>query len=194
MEFFNIIPGQPRRTLFWGPVATAKTSLLGLGIQWVSRQKLRHLTFVPHILYKSGALQHSRTGITFPASSFETLAQAEQLVNEQKPQVVFIEEIQFVEELPAFLDFLSSLNITVIMTGLNSRDDGQPWPVVRDIIHTCNVVQMPGICHMCGATNALYSRNVSGQSSGPDHVLLDTTKQQDHDIFRPTCYKCFFAK
>jgi thymidine kinase len=192
MDVFNINLKEARRILLWGPVTAAKTGMLGLGIKRVKRQNLRSLAFIPKILAPEIGLQHSRDGITFEAVPFENLQQAQELVTQQAPQVVFIEEVQFIEELPQFLDFLTKRKITAIMTGLTSRDDGQPWPVVRDILHTCNVVQMPGVCHVCDSTNALYSKNVSGQSSGTDHILLDTTKQPDHDTFRAICYACFF--
>ena len=192
MDVFNVDPENPRRTIIWGPVASAKTGMLAFCIKRVARQQLSYLTFLPNILCSEDeALHHSRDGVSFSGVPFRYLEAAKALVLDKKPQVVFIEEVQFVPELAAFLDFLSDECISVIMTGLSSRHDGEPWPVIRDIIHTCNVVQLTGICYLCGSTNALYSQNVTGKSLGPSHILLDTVKQPDHDQFRPVCRSCF---
>lgn len=192
MDVFNVDPENPRRTLIWGPVASAKTGMLAFCIKRVNRQQLTHLTFLPSILCPGDeAEHHSRDGVSFSGVPFRTLEAAKHLVLDQKPQVVFIEEVQFIAELAAFLDFLSNEYISVIMTGLSMRDDGEPWPVIRDIIHTCNVVQLTGICYLCGSTNALYSQNVTGKSTGPNHILIDTVKQPEYDQFRPACRSCF---
>jgi thymidine kinase len=195
MDIFNVaIGGSSKRVLLWGPVASNKTGMLAMGIRRVERQNLKVLTFVPETIAPNTEdmlIQTGRDGLAFMAHVYRTVQQATQMVINQKPDVVFIEEAQFVNSLSEFLDILDSLKIFSFMTALNCQFNGQPWPVIRDILHTTNVVQMPGVCHICKSTNALFSPCVDGTQMPVNAIAIDTEKSDSTDKYRPACARCF---
>ena len=194
MDIFNVNVNDIKRTLIWGPVCVGKTGQLALGMKRVQRQGLRALTFIPEELAERGVstmIQTSRDGISFMAHVYKSVQQAIQLVLDNGSQVVFIEESQFIDSLEEFLDVLDSMKINTFMTALNCDFTGQPWPVIHKVLHTCNVVQVPGVCYICQSTNALYSPCVDGTAIPANRIAIDTEKSDSTDKYRAACRTCF---
>jgi thymidine kinase len=199
MDIFNVAIGSrpTKRVMLWGPVTSGKSGMLAMGIKRVERQALKVLTFVPDAVAPKTSemlIQTGRDGLAFNAHVYRNIQQATQLVLDTKPDVVFIEESQFVESLAEFLDILDSLKIFSFMTALNCQFNGQPWPVIRDVIHTCNVVQIPGVCHICKSNNALFSPCVDGTQMPANAIAIDTEKSDSTDKYRAACSRCFKEK
>ena len=188
------IGSQTRRTMLWGPVSAGKTGMLAMGIKRVQRQGLKVLSFVPLALAPEGIdtlVQTGRDGLSFMAHVYKTAEQATQLVLASKPDVIFIEEAQFAESLAVFLDVLDSLKIHSFVTALNCQANGLPWPAIRDVIHTFNVTQIPGVCHLCKSNNALFSPCVDGTDMPEDSIAVDLDKTEKNEKYRAACRECF---
>ena len=215
-QIFNIDLNNPnpKRVLIWGPVRSCKSGLVGLGSIHVKNQGFQVGNFVARKqvekqleeearnrelsssveLSRQYSVSHqSRTSLRFSAYVFNDAESAIKLIQEKALQVVFIEEVQFIPDLARFLKLASDAHVHVFMTGLSSTYKGEPWPVVRDILHLCRVVQQFSICDKCKDPMAFMSILNDGWVVGEDDIFADEAQQPGREIFSPVCERCFKA-
>jgi thymidine kinase len=178
---------QARRVLLWGPVCSNKTTQLLIGALRIQHQGFRTLILNPACNTRDEpGLVTSHDGLSSIAEQFDSLAGVLVLIEQRQPEAVFLEEAQFVPFLGELLTILEQRGLHVFMSALNMDFEGNPFPVIRDVLHTCDVIQMFSVCFRCQHPLATHSYKVSSEKAGPNNVLIG-----GQEAFRPICRQCF---
>lgn len=103
--------------------------------------------------------------------------------------VIGLDEAQFVTDLDvmvkAVLGYEGSINIRLVMAGLDSDFRGIMWENIIRVIPYCNsVVKLEAICDTCQETDAQLTKRLVANN---ERILLD----KDH--YSAACYKCHLA-
>ena len=177
----------PQRGIFWGPMFSGKTSELQNLLHRFRHAGQKVVLFNPSHNTRDNELVSSHDGRKAEAIVFSDIAEIVAYVHEHQPQIVLIEEAQFIDELWSLCNELAKCGVHVFMAALNEDYTGQPWPKIRDMLHTCQVYQTFAVCKRCGSMRASHSALLKPNIDGGNIVI------GGDDRFEALCDACFDA-
>jgi thymidine kinase len=146
------------------------------------------LLFNPRKNTRDSELVRSHDGQTAEALLFGSKAELLAAVDRAKPDVVLIEEAQFVPYIAEVCDALYDRQIHVFMAALNETSEGRPWPCIRDLLHTCEVHQTWAVCRDCASMHACHSGCIATVAPDEDGFLPGGESE-----YKALCTPCFKA-
>lgn len=175
----------PLRCIYWGPMFSGKTTELQSVQRRFQHAGIRVALFNPTVNTRDAELVHSHDGHAVEATPFSTPSEVLAYVDTHKLRVVLIEEAQFVDGLLGLCDALWERGVHVFMAALNEDHRGQPWPGIRDILHTCQVHQTFAVCKSCGSMRASHSVLRAIDSSDNQTVIIG-----GEELYQALCSAC----
>ena len=150
---------------------------------------MRVLLFNPHINERDrDGLVESHDGSSAVAITFHDALELIQIVINQNPDVVLIEEVHFIPHIRSICVDLNLRGIHVFMAALNEDFEGMPWPHIAEFLHTCEVHQTFAVCKDCGSMRACHSALFSNEVPDENSILIG-----GEDKFKALCNVCFIA-
>ena len=156
---FQIDPSHPKRLLICGPSQEKNSQRFAMGFAAVRLQKRKNVVFTTSI-DKSAIAKATVLNLR----TCENQASAEAIVKALLPEVVLIEDCHLIPNLEGFLDFLDTLNLTAILSGMITQDTGRLWPTIAEIFHTCRLHPMFDECETCRGKEGFFRRTVLTKS------------------------------
>lgn len=111
-------------------------------------------------------------------------------VEEEKPSVIGIDEVQFlhgdIEEIVNVMkDFLAE-DITVILAGLDMDFEGRPFEIVKELMPFSDYLHKHhAVCVGCGTDAWVSHRKISTK----ERVVIGATKE-----YEPLCRRCYLTE
>jgi len=146
------------------------------------------ILFNPRKNTRDSELVRSHDGQTAEAIMFGSKSEILSVVDRAPPDVVLIEEAQFVPYIADVCDELYARKIHVFMAALNETFEGHPWPCIRDLLHTCEVHQTWAVCRDCSSMHASHSGCIAEVAPDKEGFLPGGEKE-----YKALCTPCFRA-
>lgn len=174
------------RVIFWGCMFSGKTTELQNVKNRFQHAGMNVMLLNPRRNTRDSDLVRSHDGQTAEAVQFGSKDELLTYVDRSKPDVVLIEEAQFVPYIREVCDELYDRKIHVFMAALNETFEGNPWPCIRDILHTCEVHQTWAVCRDCSSMRACHSGCIANTAPDDDGFLPGGESE-----YKALCTKCF---
>lgn len=169
-----------------GPMFSGKTEEL---IRRITRARYANQTVLsckPTVDVRSGTekiLAHS--GASEPCYSIQGLEQLQSLFNKARPQMVALEEVQFLQhsEYTKLLQWLFGQETKVVVAGLDMDFRGLPFEnTAYSLSIAPKVDKLSAVCVVCGQDGTMTFK----KSGGQDRVEIG-----DQDLYEARCYQCW---
>ena len=180
----SIQPGSV--TVYHGPMFSGKTGAL---LRWPRSLKRSNTKYI--VLKKRGHkhatddaedLVSSHDGTTHEAYPVDDLCDIIETLALHDCKVVLIDEGQFFDDLPVFIDKLREMGKACVVAMLDGTFERKPWPTLGDVIAKATETEkMYAICEYCG-DRAPFSMKIAGDARLVDHSA---------DKYASVCGKCW---
>ncbi|MGO1468642.1 MAG: thymidine kinase [Tissierella sp.] len=120
----------------------------------------------------------------------DTIDDIVKYVEEEKPAVIGIDEVQFLggkvsDILKAVQDFLKD-HITVILAGLDLDFEGQPFEILKELMPVSDYLyKHHAVCVSCGTDAWVSHRKIRAK----ERVVIGATRE-----YEPLCRSCFLEE
>ena len=189
------LPIKPKRVIIVGGMFAGKTSELLNLYTGYKKRGTEVLMLNPGLNTRdvSGEIK-SHTGLSESVELFDSEESFSEIIERKKPQIVFIDEVQFVDNIEVLCDKLFKLGISVYMSGLTLDWRGEPFPNTQKILPSCEIRQKFAICRDCGSEQATHSALVNKERIPTN--TNDYTKPiiGGAESFKPLCLGCFLEQ
>jgi len=126
------------------------------------------------------------------AHKFDNAQELAEIIRQEKPDVLAMDEAQFPNYDHALLDLLIDLlnekkneNFTIIVSGLNLDAEGRPFGIVPDLMARAEeIALLTAICTQCG-NEAFFTQKLKGSQK---------QIEVGDDIYTARCRECFIAQ
>ena len=174
-----------------GSMFSGKTSSLEKDIKRFNIAKYKTIAFKPDIdsrYKKNEIVTHDLTSIN--AILVKDIYELIDYVNELEPEVIAIDEIQFlggpvskiIETINGFLE----RNLTVIVAGLDMDFTGQAFEIVKELMPIADYLyKHHAVCVGCGSDAWVSNR----KSKDKERIKIGAS-----DEYEPLCRKCFLEE
>lgn len=177
-----------RLILHCGSMFSGKTSALHKEVNRFSIAGYKVLATKPSFdsrYSKKDIITHDKLGIK--AETFKNMDELNSLVEKNKPDVLAIDEIQFLSNYKdEFIDLLNeflSRGITIVLAGLDMDYLGTPFEVTERVFAISDyVTKHHAVCSKCGSDAWVSHRTIDND----DRLVLGSS-----DIYKPLCRACF---
>jgi thymidine kinase len=170
---------------------SGKTSSLEKDVKRFNIAKYKTIAFKPIIdnrYKKNEIVTHDLTSMNcILVSSIDDIIEYS---NELKPDVIAIDEIQFlggaVEEIIAGVNGFLEKDLTVIVAGLDIDFTGRPFEVVKELMPIADYLyKHHAVCVKCGADAWVSNR----KSKDQERIKVGASNE-----YEPLCRKCFLKE
>jgi len=174
-----------------GSMFSGKTSSLEKDVKRFNIAKYKTIAFKPIIdnrYKKNEIVTHDLTSMNcILVSSIDDIIEYS---NELKPDVIAIDEIQFlggaVEEIIAGVNGFLEKDLTVIVAGLDIDFTGRPFEVVKELMPIADYLyKHHAVCVKCGADAWVSNR----KSKDQERIKVGASNE-----YEPLCRKCFLKE
>ncbi len=136
----------------------------------------------------SEIITHDKTSLE--ATLIKDIGEVIDLCNEKKPDVVAIDEVQFldggIENIVGGIKTLLEKEITIILAGLDIDFSGQPFEILKELMPIADyLTKHHAVCVKCG-TDAWVSHR---KTKDRERVIIGASKE-----YEPLCRKCFLEE
>ncbi len=136
----------------------------------------------------SEIITHDKTSLE--ATLIKDIGEIIKLCNENNPDVVAIDEVQFldggIENIVSGIRALLEKEITIVLAGLDIDFSGQPFEVVKELMPLADyLTKHHAVCVKCG-TDAWVSHR---KTKNRERVVIGASKE-----YEPLCRKCFLEE
>lgn len=173
-------------TVYYGPMFSGKTSAL---LRWPRSLKRSNTKYI--LLKKRGHKQSdsdsedlvsSHDGTTHEAYPVDDLCDILDTLKLHDCKVVLIDEGQFFDDLPKFIDRIREMGKACVIAMLDGTFERKPWPTLGEVIAKATEVEkMYAICEYCGG-KAPFSMKIAGDNNLIDHAACK---------YASACNKCW---
>lgn len=171
-----------------GSMFSGKTSSLEKDVKRFNIAKYKTIAFKPAIdsrFNRNEIVTHDLTSLN--AILVENIDQLIEYCNELKPDVIAIDEIQFlggkVEDIISGINGLLEKNFTVIVAGLDMDFTGTPFEIVKELMPIADYLyKHHAVCVKCGSDAWVSHR----KSKDQERIKIGAS-----DEYEPLCRKCF---
>lgn len=180
-----------RLILHCGSMFSGKTSALFREVNRFSIAGYKVLATKPSFdarYSKKDIITHDKLGIK--AETFTNIEELKRLVETNKPDVLAIDEIQFLSDyknefIELLNDFLSR-GLTIVLAGLDMDYLGTPFEVTERVFAISDyVTKHHAVCSKCGSDAWVSHRTIEND----DRMVLGS-----NDIYKPLCRTCFIEE
>ena len=177
-----------RLILHCGSMFSGKTSALFREVNRFSIAGYKVLATKPSFdkrYSKKDILTHDKLGLT--AETFSSMDELLSLVEKNKPDVLAVDEIQFLnDQRDDFIDLINEFlkrGLTIVLAGLDMDYLGTPFDVTERVFAISDyVTKHHAVCSKCGSDAWVSHRTVDNA----DRLVLGSS-----DIYEPLCRTCF---
>ena len=169
-----------------GAMFAGKTSELLKRILWAKHQSKKILVIKPSIDNRySEKLIITHNNLSHECYAMKNWEQTNKdyLLTKEKYDIIFLDEIQFMEPKSTILNVDKILNneIDVICAGLDQDSRGQPWETSSFLLGLSDkITKIYGFCNVCGFEATKTYRKIEGG---------ERTKVGAANIYEPRCLK-----
>ncbi len=174
-----------------GSMFSGKTSSLEKDVKRFNIAKYKTIAFKPVVdsRYKRNEIvTHDLTSMN--CILINTIDEMMEYTSELKPDVIAIDEIQFLDEpvdkiIAAINGFLER-DLTVIVAGLDMDFTGRPFEIVKELMPIADYLyKHHAVCVKCGADGWVSNR----KSKDQERIKIGAS-----DEYEPLCRKCFLEE
>lgn len=170
---------------------SGKTSSLEKDVKRFKIAGYTTLAFKPSVDTRyatSEIITHDKTSLE--ATLIKDIGEIIKLCNENNPDVVAIDEVQFldggIENIVSGIRALLEKEITIVLAGLDIDFSGQPFEVVKELMPLADyLTKHHAVCVKCG-TDAWVSHR---KTKDRERVVIGASKE-----YEPLCRKCFLEE
>ena len=174
-----------------GSMFSGKTSSLEKDVKRFNIAKYKTIAFKPAIdnrFKRNEIVTHDLTSMN--AILVNNIDEIIEYSNELKPDVIAIDEIQFlvgtVDKIIAVINSFLEKDLTVIVAGLDMDFTGTPFEIVKELMPIADYLyKHHAVCVKCG-TDAWVSNR---KSSDQERIKIGAS-----DEYEPLCRKCFLEE
>ena len=174
-----------------GSMGSGKTSSLEKDVKRFKIAGYKTLAFKPSVDIRyttSDIISHDKTSLE--AILVEDIDDIIDYCNELKPDVVAIDEVQFLKgKLDDILNCVKDMldnEVTVILAGLDIDFTGKPFEVLKELMPIADYLyKHHAVCGKCG-TDAWVSHR---KTKDTERVVIGAAKE-----YEPLCRKCFLIE
>ncbi|TJX14301.1 thymidine kinase [Tissierella creatinini] len=174
-----------------GSMFSGKTSSLEKDVKRFKIAGYTTLAFKPVLDTRNNTseiITHDKTSLE--ATLIKDIGEIIKLCNENNPDVVAIDEVQFldggIENIVSGIRALLEKEITIVLAGLDIDFSGQPFEVVKELMPLADyLTKHHAVCVKCG-TDAWVSHR---KTKDRERVVIGASKE-----YEPLCRKCFLEE
>lgn len=174
-----------------GSMFSGKTSSLEKDVKRFNIAKYKTIAFKPAIdsrYRRNEIVTHDLTSMN--AIIVEDIDQLIEYCNELKPDVIAIDEIQFlggkVGDIISGINKLLEKNFTIIVAGLDMDFTGTPFEIVKELMPIADYLyKHHAVCVRCGSDGWVSHR----KSKDQERIKIGAS-----DEYEPLCRKCFLEE
>lgn len=174
-----------------GSMFSGKTSSLEKDVKRFKIAGYKTLAFKPTVDTRyatSDIISHDKTSLE--AILVEDIEKVIELCKEHNPDVVAIDEVQFlgggVERIVESVKEMTEREVTVILAGLDLDFSGQPFEALKELMPLADYLNKHhAVCVKCG-TDAWVSHR---KTKSTERVVIGATNE-----YEPLCRKCYLKE
>ena len=177
-----------RMILHTGSMFSGKTSSLEKDLKRFSIANYKTVAFKPRIdkrYSREEIVTHDK--ISFKAVEVESIEEILDFVEKNSPEVIGIDEVQFLKDEPALvledLEKILEMGITVVMAGLDMDYMAEPFEIVKEIMPKVDYLNKHhAVCKRCGTDAWVSHRKIKSDK----RVELGAVEE-----YEPLCRSCY---
>lgn len=179
-------------TVIFGTMKSGKTSAL---INYINSTKVAKRQFQVFYPQKDnrfgGGTINSRTGASWEAIPVETPLDILGYIVARNLHSVFVDEVQFLDDnMVKVVSYCIEHNIKIFVSGLLADVNGEIFSTVAKLIpYASKIVQIDGVCQLCGEPSSMVIRRVEGKVDKTNEIIIEGT--QSNVEYFAVCPKCF---
>ena len=174
-----------------GSMFSGKTSSLEKDVKRFNIAGYKTLAFKPSVDARystSDIISHDETSLE--AILVEDIEKIIEYCNENNPDVVAIDELQFlvgdVERIVEGIKDMMNKEVTIILAGLDIDFTGRPFEVIKELMPIADYLyKHHAVCVKCGTDAWVSHRKIKAQ----ERVVIGASKE-----YEPLCRKCFLQE
>lgn len=136
----------------------------------------------------------SRSGSSIECIAVESVQAMEQIVEKEYPDVIIIDEAQFMEKEPlvTFVKSMRKKGKHVILAGLDLDFRGETFGAMGELAAQANnVIKIPAICAVCAQdTFCITQRLINGEPAAYDSPTIIVEGSDAKVTYEPRCVDC----
>lgn len=177
-----------RMILHTGSMFSGKTSSLEKDLKRFSIANYKTVAFKPRIdkrYSREEIVTHDK--ISFKAVEVESVEEILDFVEKNSPEVIGIDEVQFLKDEPALvledLEKILEMGITIVMAGLDMDYMAEPFEIVKEIMPKVDYLNKHhAVCKRCGTDAWVSHRKIKSDK----RVELGAVEE-----YEPLCRSCY---
>lgn len=177
-----------RMILHTGSMFSGKTSSLEKDLKRFSIANYKVVAFKPRIdkrYSREEIVTHDK--ISFKAVEVESVEEILDFVEKNSPEVIGIDEVQFLKDEPALvledLEKILEMGITIVMAGLDMDYMAEPFEIVKEIMPKVDYLNKHhAVCKRCGTDAWVSHRKIKSDK----RVELGAVEE-----YEPLCRSCY---
>ncbi len=166
-----------------GPMFSGKSEELIRRVNRLNYAKINYLVFKPMIDTRENNSIKSRNGKKLKAINISSIEKINKLINEYKPQVVIVDEIQFFDrKISSLLNELANKGIKIIAAGLDKDFRGIPFgPMPELLAHADKIYKLNAVCLNCGKNAIFTQRLVNGEPANFHEPIIQIGSSESYE-------------
>ncbi len=174
-----------------GSMFSGKTSSLEKDIKRFTIAGYRTVAFKPTVdtrYANSEIVTHDK--ICLKAHLVKDIYEIEKFIEEDQPEVVGIDEVQFlggeIKDIINIINLCLRNDITVVLAGLDMDFSGKAFEVVKELMPMADYLyKHHAVCAGCGTDAWISNRKIKDQ----ERIVIGAVNE-----YEPLCRKCYFEK